>query len=159
MYYCYKNNILIFVFRVYSRQSSTVYSTLHSMNNVVYRCLFTMSYVAMTFRQISFVAVNYGQDEFSRQSEMTTFSIELKIRKLNLSRLFQLLRSEQSRPLCRPRLRPRVWSNKKFIMPFIVGRGVGRDGIWRVIAANHSDASAARGRWRNGSKTLAILIQ
>ena len=32
------------------------------------RCLFTMSYVTMTFRQISFVAVNYGQDEFCRQS-------------------------------------------------------------------------------------------
>ena len=28
------------------------------------RCLFTMSYVAMSFRQMSFVAVNYGLDEF-----------------------------------------------------------------------------------------------
>ena len=46
----------MFVRRVYS------YSTLHSMN---IHCLFTMSYVAMTCRQISFVTVNYGQDEFS----------------------------------------------------------------------------------------------
>ena len=32
------------------------------------RCLFMLSYVAMSFRQRSFVAVNYGQDEFCRRS-------------------------------------------------------------------------------------------
>ena len=38
------------------------------------RCLFTMSYVAMSFRQMSFVAVNYGQDEFCRRSRAHIFS-------------------------------------------------------------------------------------
>ena len=52
-----------------------------SLTNVLYRysllysfdelcpicCLFTMSYVAMTFRQMSFV-VSYEQDEFCRRS-------------------------------------------------------------------------------------------
>ena len=34
-----------------------------------------MSYVAMTFRQMNFVAVNYGQDdEFSRQSPFIDIS-------------------------------------------------------------------------------------
>ena len=41
----------------------------HSSNELCrIRCLFTMNYVAMTFRQISFVAVNYEQDEFCRRS-------------------------------------------------------------------------------------------
>ena len=38
-------------------------------------------------------------------------------------------------------------------MPFIVGRASASD------RCNHSDASAARGRWRNGSGTQAMLIQ
>ena len=61
--------------------------------------------------------------------------------------ILNLLRSVQSRP--------RLWSNKKYIMPFIVD--VAAD--LASDRCDHSDASAARGRWRNSSETLAILKQ
>ena len=61
--------------------------------------------------------------------------------------ILNLLRSVQSRS--------RLWSNKKYITPFIfdVTADLAND------RCDHSDASAALGRWRNSSETLAILKQ
>ena len=68
------------------------------------RCLVTMSYVAMSFRQMSFVAVNYGQDEFCRRSHLSMKFLLHKYCTLiypsNINILFSNQKNFMSRNFC-----------------------------------------------------------